>query len=285
MFGYKFEIWKYDSARCQEAERHLQDMADRGYEFTGVKSYMWPFVVYKKHERPVCKKYSVSILPGDDETLTALCRESGWEILGDSIFGMTVFAADDPDATPLFTDEESRLEMWREMFKDEKRDKGWGLLLLAGALVWVIYSAIKYGEITLSSFLPLVVIIMTGMLWASSALVQDRVIKGQYKCITEGTEYVTPGWIRLFYRLKFPVITLCCISILFIDRLPLFMDGMIWPLFTMILNLGLFAAGAVLYGNNIYPRLGKFLMMLAVWLELAMGHFARSWDNVWSRYF
>ena len=56
-------------------------------------------------------------------------------------------------------------------------------------------------------------------------------------------------------------------------------------LILVILNLGLFAAGAVLYGNNIYPRLGKFLMMLAVWLELAMGHFARSWDNVWSRYF
>ena len=55
MFGYKIEIWRYDSAQCEEAERHLQDMAKKGYEFTGVKSYMWPFVVYKKHDGPVNK--------------------------------------------------------------------------------------------------------------------------------------------------------------------------------------------------------------------------------------
>ena len=76
MFGYKIEIWRYGSAQCEEAERHLQDMAKKGYEFTGVKSYMWPFVVYKKHDGPVNKKYSVSMLPGDDEALIEAVYEA-----------------------------------------------------------------------------------------------------------------------------------------------------------------------------------------------------------------
>ena len=282
MFGYKIEIWRYDSAQCEEAERHLQDMAKKGYEFTGVKSYMWPFVVYKKHDRPVNKKYSVSMLPGDDEALIELCRESGWEILGDSIFGMTVFAADNPDAKPLFTDEETRLEMWQEMFKDEKRDKGWVLLLLAVGAAWLGYECIRNQEIPWDFIVPMGLLLLIGVLWAGSSLVEDSIIKGYNNALMDGTEYVRPGWIRWFYRLKFPVITLCCISILFIDRLPLLMDGMIWPLFTIILNMGIFASGSVLYGSGTSPRLGKFLMMLAAWLELMIGHIARSWD-IWSK--
>ena len=279
MFGYKIEIWRYDSAQCEEAEKHLQDMAGKGYEFTGVKSYMWPFVVYKKHGRPVNKKYSVSMLPGDDEALTALCRDSGWELLGDSIFGMSVFAADDPDAKPLFTDEETRLEMWREMFKDEKRDKGFVLLLLAAGAVWLWYEFVRNQEIPWEFIIPMALLLLIGALWAGSSLVEDRVIKGQYRCMEEGIGYISPGWIRWFYRLKFPVMALACIAIVFVDRLPLFMEGMVWPLFTIILNLGVFVAGVVLYGSNISPRLGKFLMALAAWLELMMGQLARSWDH------
>ncbi|MBQ6899588.1 MAG: hypothetical protein IJN72_01990 [Firmicutes bacterium] len=45
MFGYKLEIWKYDNAQCEEAERHLYEMAEKGYEFTGVKRHMWPLLV------------------------------------------------------------------------------------------------------------------------------------------------------------------------------------------------------------------------------------------------
>ena len=286
MFGYKLEIWKYDSAQCEAAEKHLQDMAEKGYEFTGVKSYMWPFVVYKKHDRPVRKKYSVAMMPGDDAILAELCRESGWEILGDSMFGMTICAADNPDAKPIFTDEESRLEMWKEMFEHSRRDKGFVLFLLAAGAVWFISEILKHDdkELLISFFLPSGLILLTGVLWAGSSFVEERIIDGNYKAMMEGTEYKSPGWIKLFYILKFPVMALACIAVFFINRLPLFMVSILWSALTIILDLGIFTAGAVLYGRGISPRLGKVLISLAIWLEVMIGHFARECD-LWSNLF
>jgi hypothetical protein len=34
----KFEIWKYDATKCEEATRHLNEMSLRGYELIGISN-------------------------------------------------------------------------------------------------------------------------------------------------------------------------------------------------------------------------------------------------------
>jgi len=286
MFGYKLEIWKYDSAQCQEAEKHLYEMAEKGYEFTGVKRHMWPLVVYKKQDEPIRKKYSVAVMPGEDAALIELCKESGWEMLGHDNLGMTVMASDNPDARPIFTDEETRLEMWKEMFEKHKTNQMWGYIIVGALYVWLLSESVKVIErlqdFTFTAVAVLMLIVLG--LWAGTALVEKKIMREQYQCIMEGTEYERPAWISKFYKIKVPVTMFMFVAVILIVRLPLLMSGMIWPLLVAAVNLILFFTGVILYGSGTHPKMGVFLIFLVMYIEILMNHISLNWTT-WSRVF
>lgn len=118
MEKYKYQLGTFSLFDYAGVERHLEKMAAKGWQFDSV-TYFWK---YKKAE-PASLKYSVTYIPEasdlDPEPLEkqkdieAYCEEAGWKKVGNWL-QMQIFCSENPDAVPIETDEELRLEVIRK---------------------------------------------------------------------------------------------------------------------------------------------------------------------------
>ena len=115
MAKYKYQLSSFNLFDYVGVERHLEKMAAKGWQFESVGSFFWK---YKKTE-PAKVKYSVTYIPEVSEfdpeplekqkDIEAYCEEAGWKKIG-SWLQMQIFCSEKPDAVPIETDEELRLE-------------------------------------------------------------------------------------------------------------------------------------------------------------------------------
>ena len=118
MAKYKYQLGTFNLFDYAGVERHLEKMATKGWQFDSV-NYFWKF----KKAEPARLKYSVTYVPEasdlDPEPLEkqkeieAYCEEAGWKKVG-SWMQMQIFCTENPDAVPIETDEELRLEFIRK---------------------------------------------------------------------------------------------------------------------------------------------------------------------------
>ncbi|MBR6643511.1 MAG: DUF2812 domain-containing protein [Lachnospiraceae bacterium] len=116
MAKYKYQIGTFNLFDYAGVERHLEKMAAKGWQFDSIGSFFWK---YKKAE-PAQLKYSVTYIPEasdfDPEPLEkqkeieAYCEEAGWQKVGNWL-QMQIFCSENPEAVPIETDEELRLEV------------------------------------------------------------------------------------------------------------------------------------------------------------------------------
>ena len=117
MGKYKYQLSTFNLFDYAGVERHLEKMAAKGWQFDSV-TYFWKF----RKTEPAQLKYSVTYIPEasdlDPEPLEkqkdieAYCEEAGWKKVG-SWMQMQIFCTDNPDAVPIETDEELRLDVIR----------------------------------------------------------------------------------------------------------------------------------------------------------------------------
>ena len=116
MAKYKYQIGTFNLFDYVGVERHLEKMAAKGWQFDSIGSFFWK---YKKAE-PAQLKYSVTYIPEasdfDPEPLEkqkeieAYCEKAGWQKVGNWL-QMQIFCSENPEAVPIETDEELRLEV------------------------------------------------------------------------------------------------------------------------------------------------------------------------------
>ena len=122
MGKYKYQISTFNLFDYAGVEHHLEKMAAKGWQFDSVGTYFWK---YKKTE-PAHLKYSVTYVPEasdfDPEPLEkqkdieAYCEEAGWKKIGNWM-QMQIFCSENPNAVPIETDEELRLEVIAKSMK------------------------------------------------------------------------------------------------------------------------------------------------------------------------
>lgn len=116
MAKYKYQVSTFNLFDYAGVERHLEKMAAKGWQFDSVGSIFWKY----KKEEPATLKYSVTYIPEvsdfDPEPLEkqkdieAYCEEAGWKKVGNWL-QMQIFCSENPEAVPIETDEELRLEV------------------------------------------------------------------------------------------------------------------------------------------------------------------------------
>ncbi|MBQ8633961.1 MAG: DUF2812 domain-containing protein [Lachnospiraceae bacterium] len=116
MAKYKYQISTFNLFDYAGVERHLEKMAEKGWQFDSIGSFFWK---YKKIE-PATHKYSVTYIPEVSEfdpeplekqkDIEEYCREAGWQKVGNWL-QMQIFCSENPEAVPIETDEELRLEV------------------------------------------------------------------------------------------------------------------------------------------------------------------------------
>jgi len=116
MAKYKYQIGTFNLFDYSGVEHHLEKMAEKGWQFDSIGSFFWK---YKKIE-PATLKYSVTYIPEVSEfdpeplekqkDIEEYCREAGWQKVGNWL-QMQIFCSENPEAVPIETDEELRLEV------------------------------------------------------------------------------------------------------------------------------------------------------------------------------
>lgn len=122
MAQYKYQFSMYNLFDYIGVERHLEKMAAKGWQFDSVGSFFWK---YKKAE-PAQLKYSVTYIPEVSEydpaplekqkDMEAYCEEAGWRKVG-NLLQMQIFCSEHPEAVPIETEEELRLEYIHKSMK------------------------------------------------------------------------------------------------------------------------------------------------------------------------
>lgn len=115
MGNFKYQFFDFRLFDYTGVEKHLEKMAAKGWQFVSVGSYWWK---YKKAE-PAKVKYSVTYVPEATQfapeplekqmDIDAYCEEAGWKKVG-TWMQMQIFRTENPDAVPIETDEELRLD-------------------------------------------------------------------------------------------------------------------------------------------------------------------------------
>jgi len=116
MAKYKYQISTFNLFDYAGVERHLEKMAAKGWQFDSIGSFFWKY----KEAEPAALKYSVTYVPEASELdpeplekqkdIEAYCEEAGWHKVGNWL-QMQIFCSENPEAVPIETDEQLRLEV------------------------------------------------------------------------------------------------------------------------------------------------------------------------------
>lgn len=107
---YRFEIWSYDFFAYEEAERHLNDMSERGWDIVGITLEWLPIGVYQRRQQNRKKRYSIVPVKEDDHDFYMTCKDAGWRKVRTIRGGLCIFEAQDSFVKPLFTDEMTKYQ-------------------------------------------------------------------------------------------------------------------------------------------------------------------------------
>lgn len=107
---YKFELWNYDFFAYEEAERHLNDMSERGWDIVGITLEWLPIGVYQRRLQNKKKRYSIVPVEEDDHDFYVACEDAGWHKVRTIRGGLCIFEAQGDFAKPLFSDEMTKYQ-------------------------------------------------------------------------------------------------------------------------------------------------------------------------------
>lgn len=122
MAKYKYQLSTFNLFDYAGVERHLEKMAAKGWQFDSIGSFAWKY----KKIKPANLKYSVTYIPEASEfdpeplekqkDMETYCEEAGWKKVGNWL-QMQIFCSENPDAVPIETEEELRLEYIEKSMK------------------------------------------------------------------------------------------------------------------------------------------------------------------------
>lgn len=116
----KYEFPDYAPYDYHYIQRHLTEMAEKGWRLEKISSFgLWRY----RRAEPAKVRYEVTYAPSasaynsrptaQEEALTDICAEAGW-VKAASVAQLHIYCNEDPDATPLETDELSRIRTLRK---------------------------------------------------------------------------------------------------------------------------------------------------------------------------
>lgn len=195
---YKIEYWKYDIFDFDEAEQHLNQMAEKGWQLSGLTLEWMPLACYRNCSTETPKKYAIAFTESDeeDERLIQLYHDAGWKLEQElNRYRQCIFSTEEQDLPPLYTDKKSKTESALQSIKDSTnfvmRLILWVLLLIA--TIWI------YKQEELYSVRLLVLLIMV------PGLLDFFVVVSNYHYIKKGAQSLVdsggrPAWIKAFNR-------------------------------------------------------------------------------------
>ncbi len=156
MREFKYEIPRYHLFDYIGVEKHLEKMAAKGWRLTSIGDFFW---IYKRTE-PEDLKYSVTYIPETSEfdpeplekqrDIEAYCEAAGWKKV-DRWMQMQIFCSDNPEAVPIETDENLRLEAIHKSIKKNMLFSKLLLLFVFAFQLFRSYSIAKNNWITFLS--------------------------------------------------------------------------------------------------------------------------------------
>nr|WP_315024781.1 DUF2812 domain-containing protein [uncultured Aminipila sp.] len=153
-----------------DAEKLLNDMALKGYEFKGTgKGWIKGFAMFEKKQYAKSLQYAVDVhcklLGKEKEAYYEFLNDLGWNNVDCFRNKLHIFAAEKNCAFPLYTDEYSELENLKKGIKDD------GLFLKSSlsaafllGLVWVMFRLGGIGINRVVSYIIVVVFLLTSIL-------------------------------------------------------------------------------------------------------------------------
>lgn len=167
-----FKVFNFGIINYKDAERLICSMAEKGYEFKGTgKGWIKGFAMFEKNEKAKSFKYSVDIKYGlleeEQDELQSFYSDLGWEYADCYNRRIYIFVRKENAKVsfPLYTDEDSRYENFRNTVRDESAQMGniaaaCFTLFLAG----VIYQKSDLWDSRLVSYVIFIVFLAIGLL-------------------------------------------------------------------------------------------------------------------------
>ena len=140
---YKFELWNYDFFAYEEAERHLNDMSERGWDIVGITLEWLPIGVYQRRLQNKKKRYSIVPVEEDDHDFYVACEDAGWHKVRTIRGGLCIFEAQGDFAKPLFSDEMTKYQNLIEVMETNNPVSSFILTLIL--LLFIFFQDFKTG--------------------------------------------------------------------------------------------------------------------------------------------
>ena len=76
---YKLQTWEYDIFSNEEAECHLEEMAEKGWALFKITQEWMPIACYRREAAAAGRRYAVTAVPDDAEDFFRMCEDAGWK--------------------------------------------------------------------------------------------------------------------------------------------------------------------------------------------------------------
>jgi len=269
MFGYKIEIWKYDVENYKKAEKHILEMAEKGYELVAINDYWIPLAIYRKTEDTKNRKYCAVPVPwyDTDYEMRMMCEDAGWYMLAKQRTGVGVFYSDNPDAAQIFTDEESEAMMGQEVTVKKNGLAGCFIvfmILMMLPITWFVFF-IPSGNIYL-----IIGRVMCVGLWLIIALeifvalMEERLYNGWLQEGHTDGIYEKPEWLYKLYYVRLFGAAIMAVVIAVIRLGSFVTEGGIAGIIMAVSVPVMFTAGIVLKFLKNKDGIGQMLIAAAL---------------------
>lgn len=225
MKQYKYQMPDFALYEYHYVQQHLMDMASKGWRLDRINGLgLWRY----RRAEPANIRYEVTYAPSasaynsrptcQEEALSDLCAEAGWVKVA-SLAQLHIYCNEDPNATPLETDESGRIQtIRRAMNKSFVREHLLLIVLFLIQCVMQLRTIFKYPARSLAQPLTVGNALMTGilvLLYGINLLGYFRWIKRAENAVREGLPGPEAGFYRRFrvvlwvFILVYLVLLLC----------------------------------------------------------------------------
>lgn len=211
----KRELNLYQLFDYQGVERHLADMAARGWRLEHVGTYLWQY----RRTDPAQLTYAVTYVSDgslfnprpteNQERLDALCTAAGWEKVGDWA-QMQIFVSEQPDPVPLETDDAVRIAAVHRSMKKNFLPSNYVMLALPFLWLFMAWRDFRRDKVdffssSLDFFLILLSILLL-VLQGVNLSVYYRWRKRSLTSVAQGGVCAATGGYRRFNQAAFGVL-------------------------------------------------------------------------------
>ncbi|MFR7990229.1 MAG: DUF2812 domain-containing protein [Anaerovoracaceae bacterium] len=192
---YKLQTWEYDIFSNEEAECHLEEMAEKGWALFKITQEWMPIACYRREAAAAGRRYAVTAVPDDAEDFFRMCEDAGWKKIVHLGNWQCVLAADDPKTGPLFSDRDSQYSHELEMIQDS------GNLPLSGEIIGLIVLILLFLFMDLSILDPRPCVILTAciplLLFKIAAdAIELLFLRRAARLARSGIDIKKPVWLR-----------------------------------------------------------------------------------------